>query len=116
MKTMSKEKDFSCPAMSTLFSKQKEFQKQLNKNVPMDAPSLMSEHLLGLLTEVGEVLHADERWKTNGRCSYYNRDEKLEELADCLIYLINACLYSDVSSFEIMNAIGNKITKNVERL
>lgn len=114
---MIKDKDFSvCPAMSTLFAKQVTFQKLLGNKVPIDAPSQMSEHLLGLLTEAGEVLHADERWKTNGRCHYYDREEKVEELADCFIYLINACIYSDVTSFEIMNAIRDKITKNIERL
>ena len=106
-----------CPAMGTLFSMQKEFQALLRyPNAPQgDLPQIMSESILGLVCEAGEVLQADQRWKTNGRSSYYNRAEKVEELADCFIFLINACLYSDVSSYEIMNAIGDKIVKNKER-
>ena len=106
-----------CPAMGTLFAMQKEFQ-TLIRGVTVhggDFPKLMSESVLGLLCEAGEVLQADQRWKTNGRSTYYNRAEKIEEIADCFIFLINTCIYSDVSSYEIMNAIGEKIIKNKER-
>lgn len=105
------------PAMGTIFAMQKEFQKLLRgfSNYSGDLPKQMSESILGLLCEAGEVLQADQRWKTNGRSTYYNRAEKVEELADCFIFLVNACIYSDVSSFEIMNAISDKILKNIER-
>lgn len=105
------------PAMDTIFAMQKEFQNLLRgfSNCGGDLPEQMSESILGLLCEAGEVLQADQRWKTNGRSTYYNRVEKVEELADCFIFLVNACIYSDVSSFEIMNAISDKILKNTER-
>lgn len=114
---MNNERQKWCPAMGTLFDMQREFQSLLRgfSNCCGDMPKQMSESILGLLCEAGEVLQADQRWKTNGRSTYYNRSEKVEELADCFIFLINACLYSDVSSFEIMNAISDKIVKNKER-
>lgn len=103
--------------MGTLFAMQQEFQGLLRglSNCYGDKPLAMSESILGLLCEAGEVLQADQRWKSNKRNSYYNRAEKVEELADCYIFLINACIYSDVSSYEIMNAISDKIIKNKER-
>lgn len=105
-----------CPALGTLYTIQKEFQQTLGfTNAPCDSAQLMSESLLGLIGEVGEVLQADQRWKKNGRNVKYDRENKVEEIADCFIYLLNACIYSDISSFEISNAIEKKIFKNVER-
>lgn len=105
-----------CPTLGTLYTIQKEFQQTLGfTNVPCDSAQLMSESLLGLIGEIGEVLQADQRWKKNGRNVKYDRENKVEEIADCFIYLLNACIYSDISSFEISNAIEKKIFKNVER-
>lgn len=105
-----------CPTLGTLYIIQKEFQQTLGfTNVPCDSAQLMSESLLGLISEVGEVLQADQRWKKNGRNVKYDRENKVEEIADCFIFLLNACIYSDISSFEISNAIERKILKNTER-
>lgn len=108
--------NIECPTLGTLYTIQKEFQQTLGfTNVPCDSAQLMSESLLGLIGEVGEVLQADQRWKKNGRNVKYDRENKVEEIADCFIYLLNACIYSDISSFEISNAIEKNVFKNVER-
>lgn len=104
------------PTISTLYAKQVEFQKLLgNLNIPVDDPHEMAHHLLGLVTEIGEVSQADKRWKKNNRNKHYDYEEKLSEVADCFIFLLNVCIYSDISPFMIMNAIDSKIDKNIDR-
>lgn len=107
----------TCPAMGTLYAMQREFQELLKGSslLDTDSPQDMAESILGLLGEAGEVLQADQRWKRNGRNQHYDRSEKVEEIADCFIFLLNVCIYSGISSFELMNAVKDKIEKNKER-
>lgn len=107
----------TCPAMGTLYAMQREFQELLKGRAifDVDSPQDMAESVLGLLGEAGEVLQADQRWKRNGRSQHFDRREKIEEIADCFIFLLNICIYSGVSSFELMNAVKDKIKKNKER-
>lgn len=103
-------------ALDSLFIYQEEFQKILGyENVPFDDPIMMKQHILGLVGEIGEVLQADQRWKDNSRNEYYNREEKMMEIADCLIYLINVCLYSGINASELYISTVNKINKNFKR-
>ena len=76
--------------------------------LPIDEPKLASYHIQQLVSEIGEVLDADKRWK-NFRNDFYNRDAKLEELADCFIVLMNISMFSGFSANEIYNAISSKI-------
>ena len=98
-----------------LFEKQIEFQQLLGFNPPFDSPELFSHHLLGLITEVGEIAQADKRWKKNGRNKFYDRENKIEEIADAFIFLINVCLYSDISSDEFIKEVEKKIDINISR-
>ena len=76
--------------------------------LPIDEPKLASYHIQQLVSEIGEVFDADKRWK-NFRNDFYNRDAKLEELADCFIVLMNISMFSGFSANEIYNAISSKI-------
>lgn len=112
MMTMS---DFP-PTLTSLYQDQVEFQKLLgNIDIPKDDPNEMAHHLLGLVTEVGEVSQADKRWKKNKRNKHYNFQEKLDEIADCFIFLLNVCIYSDITPWQILNAIDHKIKENKRR-
>lgn len=103
--------------LTSLFVYQEEFQKKLGyDNLPVDDPNMMKQHMLGLVGEIGEVLQADQRWKDNGRNEHYDKEEKLMEIADCLIYLVNVCLYSNIFADELYNATVKKIDKNFKRL
>lgn len=114
---MSDGKLYPTQQLTSLFVYQEEFQKKLGyDNLPVDDPNMMKQHMLGLVGEIGEVLQADQRWKDNDRNTYYVRNEKLMEIADCLIYLINVCLYSNASADELYNATVKKIDKNFKRL
>lgn len=99
-----------------LFEYQKAFQKLLGiDKLPVDNPQAMQLHLLGLVGEIGEVLQADQRWKTNGRNTHFDFKNKKVEIADCFIYLINVCLFSNISAEEITESIIKKIDENYMR-
>ena len=75
--------------------------------LPFDHPKVASYHIQQLISEIGEVLDADKRWK-NMRNDKYNKNAKLDELADCFIVLTNIALFSGFDCEEIGQAILNK--------
>lgn len=75
--------------------------------LPIDSPTLSSYHIQHLMSEIGEVLDADKRWK-NFRNEKYDKSAKVDELADCFIVLMNICMYSDINAGELELAILNK--------
>lgn len=99
-----------------LYDRQIEFQKIIgNYNIPNDDPELFSHHALGMVTEIGEVLQADKRWKKNGRNRHYDKNEKLEEISDVFIFLLNMLIYSDINPEDILKNVDKKISINIER-
>ena len=108
-----------------IFNKQLEFQQMLCNNIgygeklfitlPKDKPELASYHIQQLISEIGEVLQADKRWK-NFRNDHIDMVNKKEEIADCFIVLMNVAIYSGMSSEELFEQIENKIKKNFDRI
>lgn len=109
-----------------LFERQGEIQREMHKEgmyagfvsselsdeitisgLPVDSPTLSSYHVQHLISEIGEVLDADKRWK-NFRNEKYDKAAKVDELADCFIVLMNICMYSDINAGELELAIMNK--------
>lgn len=82
--------------------------------LPADIPEAMGYHVLSLISEVGELLASDKRWK-NMRNKDYNKDDKLDELADCFIFLLNIAIFSGFSDDELMAAVAKKINRNFQR-
>ncbi len=76
--------------------------------VPVDDIKLASYHVQQLMSEIGEVLNADKRWK-NFRNDKYDRKAKVEELADCFIVLMNVAMFSGVDAVELGDAIDEKL-------
>ena len=76
--------------------------------IPFDDPRLCSYHIQQLISEIGEVLEADKRWK-NFRNNHFDESNKLDEIADCFIVLMNISMYSGFSGEKIAEAIKNKI-------
>ena len=91
------------------------FKSESTKTVPVDDVKLMSYHVQQLMSEIGEVLSADKRWK-NFRNVVYNADGKLEEIADCFIVLMNVAMFSGFDDEQIVNAIKNKISEVGQRI
>ena len=91
------------------------FKSESTKTVPVDDVKLMSYHVQQLMSEIGEVLSADKRWK-NFRNVVYDADGKLEEIADCFIVLMNIAMFSGFDDEQITNAIKNKISEVGQRI
>lgn len=91
------------------------FKHGTTKSVPCDDVSLSSYHIQQLISEIGEVLECDKRWK-NYRNDKFDKDAKLEELADCFIELLNIAMFSNFSAKELSQAIENKIEIVKERI
>lgn len=91
------------------------FKGEDTKAAPADDIKLVSYHIQQLISEIGEVLAADKRWKSH-RNDKYDKQEKLNEIADCFIVLMNVAMFSDFNGDEIENAITSKIKENIKRL
>jgi len=99
-----------------LYRKQIDFQMILSDNkLPVDDVKEFQYHMTAMTEELGEVLKADKRWKTH-RNTTYNREEKLDELADCFITLMNLYIYSGFNTNDILDTVRDKIKINLERL
>ena len=112
--------------LDSLFERQGEIQREMHKQgmyagfvstelsdeiamtgLPIDSPALSSYHVQHLMSEIGEVLDADKRWK-NFRNEKYDKAAKVDELADCFIVLMNICMYSDINADDLELAIMTK--------
>lgn len=116
------------PTLQQLFQKQLENQVLLLKagkydrwksegtdSVPVDDVGLASYHVQQLMSEIGEVLDADKRWKSH-RNEEYNKAAKLEELADCFIVLMNIAMFSGFDGQDLVDAIQTKLDVVKERI
>lgn len=83
--------------------------------VPFDDVKLSSYHIQQLVSEIGEVLEADKRWK-NFRNSRYDNEAKKSEIADCFIVLMNVAMFSGIKAEEMAEAIVTKIEVVSERI
>lgn len=83
--------------------------------LPIDDVQLCSYHIQQLMSEVGEVLDADKRWK-NFRNEKYDKEAKAEEIADCFIVLLNIAMFSGIDSKQLDDMVCNKIKKVEERI
>lgn len=98
-----------------LFELQQNLQFAMFKTeTPVDSVEDFKYSILALIGELGEVLDADRRWK-NIRKGAYSREAKLDELVDCMAFLLNAILYSGYSAEEFEKAFMDKNRKNFER-
>lgn len=86
-----------------------------NIELPIDDTKLFSYHVQQLMSEVGELLDADKRWK-NFRNGKYDRDQKLDELADCFIVLMNIAMFSGYTTEEFFTAVAKKIAQVSDRI
>lgn len=86
-----------------------------DQEVPCDKPRLVSYHIQQLISEIGEVLDADKRWKSF-RNNKYDKNAKLEEIADCFIVLMNIAMFSGFSAEQILDAINTKLTIVKDRI
>lgn len=91
------------------------FKSESTHSIPVDDVKLMSYHIQQLISEIGEVLDADKRWK-NFRNQKYDENAKLEEIADCFIVMMNIVMFSGFDGNQLVDAIDKKLTKISERI
>lgn len=91
------------------------FKSESTQSIPVDDVKLMSYHVQQLMSEIGEVLDADKRWK-NFRNQKYDEGAKLEEIADCFIVMMNIAMFSGFNSYDLVMAIKNKLDEVSERI
>ena len=84
------------------------YRDRYNVELPIDDIRLASYHIQQLMSEVGELLDADKRWK-NFRNEKYDKDAKLDELVDCYIELFNISMFSGFSAEDVYSAILKKL-------
>lgn len=92
-----------------------EYRQRGTSCVPVDDVGLASYHIQHLISEIGEVLEADKRWKShrNDKC---DKHKKLDEIADCFIVLMNVAMFSGFNEDELADAIEKKLNIVSERL
>ncbi len=76
--------------------------------LPIDNTRMASYHVQQLVSEIGEVLSSDKRWK-NMRNNHNCPENKLEEIADCIIVCMNIAMYSGFTGEQLEEAIFKKI-------
>lgn len=91
------------------------YKDEQTEQVPVDDVGLASYHIQQLMSEIGEVLDADKRWKTH-RNEKYDKSAKLEELADCFVVLMNVAMFSGFDGDELANAVKDKLGIVSDRL
>lgn len=91
------------------------FKSEGTTTIPVDDVKLMSYHIQQLMSEIGEVLDADKRWK-NFRNQKYDENAKLEEIADCFIVMMNIAMFSGFDGSQLAEAIEEKLNKVSERI
>lgn len=83
--------------------------------LPIDDTELFSYHIQQLVSEIGEVLTADKRWKSH-RQDNYDSQSKLEEIADCFIVMINIAMFSGFDGDTVATAISDKLDVVAKRI
>ena len=83
--------------------------------LPIDNTRMASYHVQQLVSEIGEVLSSDKRWK-NMRNNHNCPENKLEEIADCIIVGMNIAMYSGFTGEQLEEAIFKKIGTVADRV
>lgn len=103
--------------LQSAFLKQVEFQKKVvdMNNLPHDNVHWFSYHIQAMVEEMGELLKSDKRWKTH-RNVVFDPSNKLEEMADVFITIMNLAIFANISCDELMEAVMVKIDINEGKL
>lgn len=97
----------------SVFKRQELYQHMITGlHLPEDNVNWFQYHIAALVEETGELLKSDKRWKTHRNTSY-NPDNKLEELADLYITVLNLTIFSGFNREQLKEAVNKKISENI---
>lgn len=106
--------------LQQIFDVQASLQSQLGLGIGKENVIQWYNALTAAVLEIGEALGEDNRWKAllngNNKKRKVNREAVIEEMADVFIYLVNACIFYNISSEKLLEAIQVKQGRNVRRL
>jgi NTP pyrophosphatase (non-canonical NTP hydrolase) len=103
-----------------VFAVQHDIQKLLGTPVG-DSPEYFWKAIAGIHEEAEEAKKEDTRHKSvelnlpGCKDAHYDKHAKTLELADILIQVVNACLFSDISPDELSEAIRIKTSTKLEK-
>lgn len=105
-----------------IYNEQIKFQNRVKQTYDFEVDELPDDIVQGfsyniqhLISEIGEVLEADKRWKSM-RKSKYDRKAKIQEICDCFIVLMNVAIYSGIDPQELETELLYKLAVNRTRL
>lgn len=100
-----------------LFALQKVFQRRMLciEEGEEESPEQFALQIVQIIEELGELLQTDKRWRVY-RGGKFDKNEKLEELADVFIVAMNLAIFSGIECEELLETIEKKIDKNFERM
>ena len=106
--------------LQTIFKVQSKLQQDLGHAVGSENIIQWYNSLTAAVLEIGETLQEDTRWKllinANRKAPHIDRDNVVEETADVFIYLVNACIFYNITADELLDTISCKQEKNIKRL
>lgn len=108
-------------SVKEIYKKQIEFQKTVVKDencdceLPKDDVDWFVYHVAAMVEELGEVMKADKRWKTH-RNKRYEKEEKMDEIADVAITAMNMAIFSGMTADEFESCLEKKIKENMKRM
>lgn len=103
-----------------IFLKQETLQTQLGLDTTDVNIQQWYAAMTSAIIEIGEALAEDTRWKkiinNNNKTPVISRDNVIEETADVFIYLLNACIFYNISIDTLIETVKCKQRKNISRL
>lgn len=106
--------------LKEIFHRQKQLQEHLGLGAGAENVVQWYNSLTAAILEIGEALAEDTRWKVlingNTKKPVVNRNNVIEETADVFIYLLNACIFYNISIDELLQTVLEKQTRNIRRL
>ena len=103
-----------------IYDKQVKLQSSMGLGVGSENVIQWYNALTAAIIEIGEALGEDTRWKhlinNNTKKPIVNRSNVIEEMSDVFIYLLNACIFYNISIEELLTTINEKQNKNIRRL
>jgi NTP pyrophosphatase (non-canonical NTP hydrolase) len=106
--------------LNEIFDTQSKLQAHLGLGAGTENVIQWYNAMTAAILEIGEALAEDTRWKAllngNNKKAVVNRNNVVEETADVFIYLLNACIFYNISIDELLTAIVEKQQRNIRRL
>lgn len=84
--------------------------------LPQDDIGLFSYHIQQLVSEIGELLHSDKRWKSFRNEGSQSFEDKVSEIADIYIVLLNIAIFSGLSAEKLYEGINKKLDEVTVRI